>query len=38
MNKSLYFGTGVAVITPFTTDLKVVYSDLTSFSDFKWEY
>ena len=28
MNKSLYSGTGVAVITPFTTDLKVDYSSL----------
>ena len=28
MNKSLYFGTGVAVITPFTADLKVDYTSL----------
>ena len=28
MNKSLYFGTGVAVITPFTADLKVDYKSL----------
>ena len=30
MNKSLYFGTGVAVITPFTADLKVDYTSLRS--------
>ncbi len=30
MNKSLYFGTGVAVITPFTADLKVDYKSLRS--------
>ena len=28
MNKPLYYGTGVAVITPFTTDLKVDYTSL----------
>ena len=28
MNKSLYFGTGVAVVTPFTTDLKVDFNSL----------
>ena len=28
MNKSLYFGTGVAVVTPFTADLKVDYTSL----------
>ena len=30
MNKSLYFGTGVAVITPFTADFKVDYKSLRS--------
>ena len=30
MNNSLYFGTGVAVITPFTADLKVDYTSLRS--------
>ena len=28
MNKSLYFGTGVAVVTPFTADLKVDFNSL----------
>jgi len=28
MNKSLYFGTGVAVVTPFTADLKVNFNSL----------
>ena len=28
MNKSPYFGTGVAVVTPFTADLKVDYTSL----------
>ena len=28
MNKSLYVGTGVAVVTPFTTDLKVDFKSL----------
>jgi 4-hydroxy-tetrahydrodipicolinate synthase len=28
MNKSLYYGTGVAVVTPFTADLKVDYTSL----------
>ena len=28
MNKSLYFGTGVAVVTPFTADLKVDFKSL----------
>ena len=28
MNRSLYFGTGVAVVTPFTTDLKVDFNSL----------
>jgi len=28
MNKSPYFGTGVAVVTPFTADLKVDFSSL----------
>ena len=28
MNKSLYFGTGVAVVTPFTIDLKVDFNSL----------
>ena len=28
MNKSLYVGTGVAVVTPFTTDLKVDFNSL----------
>ena len=30
MNKSPYFGTGVAVVTPFTADLKVDYKSLRS--------
>ena len=28
MNKSLYFGTGVAIVTPFTADLKVDFNSL----------
>ena len=28
MNKSPYFGTGVAIVTPFTADLKVDYTSL----------
>ena len=34
MNNSLYFGTGVAVITPFTADLKVDYTSLRSLIDY----
>ena len=34
MNKSLYFGTGVAVITPFTADLKVDYTSLRNLIDY----
>jgi 4-hydroxy-tetrahydrodipicolinate synthase len=28
LNKSLYFGTGVAIVTPFTADLKVDFNSL----------
>ena len=34
MNKSSYFGTGVAVITPFTADLKVDYTSLRNLIDY----
>ena len=34
MNKSPYFGTGVAVITPFTADLKVDYTSLRNLIDY----
>ena len=34
MNNSLYFGTGVAVVTPFTADLKVDFKSLGNLIDF----
>ena len=34
MNKSPYFGTGGAVITPFTADLKVDYTSLRNLIDY----
>ena len=34
MNKSPYFGTGVAVVTPFTADLKVDYTSLRNLTHY----
>ena len=34
MNKSLYVGTGVAVVTPFTSDLKVDFKSLQNLIDY----